>query len=496
MVFAPSAARAELPAPGWMQSFPLLAGPQVILMWTPVPGAKTYKVYLDGKVGLKGITGFQATIPAPKEGGEHLFEVVAVDAKGKEGKKSAPGKIMIVLLEPPRELQTLSTEEAISIRWGTTKGAVIYDLYRREKGKKEFRLLTSTQETRHSDSKVSKGKTYLYAVKGKDVTGKSSDFSKPVEASLEVVSRVGSKNFKLIPLPVIKKVSYDLEFFYPQDVAVSSDGRVLVAADKLILFPGEFSEFADTLQLMGGKNGFNGVGFGKNGEILAANQSGKAFVLDPTGGKVLKTLVIPRPKGGVLKYGFAERPGNPHMVSNNPSAVDIAQDADGNYYVTDNTNYRLVKFSPEGKFLATVDFAPKKEDWLVFNPTFVAIDGKGNKFVTQISDVVVFDKDDKRAGVVGALGTGVGSFAKVKGLAIDPEGHLLASDVQNGSIQGFGYNAGDKSWEPVFALSNETKKKNIQASSPTGIAISPDGKTLYVAESMGKRITQFAVMEK
>lgn len=487
---------AELPAPVWMPSFPLLAGPQVVLMWSPVPGASTYRLYLDGKVAADKISGFQTTFPAPEKGGEHIFEVSAVDAGGTEGKKSTPGKIMIVVLEAPAGLQILATEESIAVRWSPTKGAVIYDVYRKEKAENDYHLLSSTQDTRYSDTKVSTGKTYQYAVKSKDVTGKSSDFSKPVEASLIVVSRVTAKDFKLVPLPTAKKVSYDLEFFYPQDVAVSSDGKVLVAADKLLLFPGEFGEFADMIQLMAGKNGFYGVGFGRSGEILAANKSGEAFVLDPKGEKVLKTLVIPKPKAGELRYGFADRPGNPPMVANDPIAADIAQDSDGNYYITDNTNYRLVKFSPEGKFLGTVDFSPGKEDWLVFNPTFLAIDGRGNKFVSQISDIVVFDKDDKRAGAIGSLGQGVGTFAKVKGLAVDPEGNIMASDIQNSSIQGFRFNPEDKSWEPVYALSNETKQGNIQMSSPTGIAISMDGKTLYVAESLGKRITQYAVMAK
>lgn len=497
LVFAATAgtAAAELPAPNFMPGFPLLAGNQLILMWSPVPGAEKYRVYMDGKIALDGLGSFQANMASPTAGGEHLIEVTAIDAKGVEGKRSAPGKIMIVVLEPPQGIEILSSETAISLRWSSAKGAVIYDVYRREKGGKEPALLSSTQESRYTDTTVAKGKEYLYSVKAKDITGKSSSSSEEKPGVLQAASAAAAKSYKLIPRATKKVASYDLEFYYPVDVAVAKDGRVIVAADVLLLFPKGISETADMTTLLNGLQGFTGVAVGNNGEILAAHGSGgEAYVLTPAGDTVLRKMTIPRPDNGVLLYAFAERPKNPFQRAQPPIAADIAQDPQGNYYVTDNGNYRLVKFSPEGTFVGTVDYAPKKEDWLVFNPTFLAIDGKGNKFVSQFSEVVVFDKDDKRAGQVGALGQGVGSFAKVRGLAFDAGGNLVASDSQNGSVQGFGYSAEGKIWEPKFALSDETKTKGAQITSPTGIAISPDGKTLVAAESIGKKVSVYELL--
>jgi len=331
-------------------------------------------------------------------------------------------------------------------------------------------------------------------VKAKDITGKSSVASEEKQGALQLIAASTAKSYKLIPRRTKKLASYDLEFYYPQDVAVAKDGRVIVAADVLLLFPNGISPTADMTTLMNGQQGFNGVAFGNNGEILAAHGSGDAYVLTSSGDNVLRKMTIPRPDNGVLLYGYAERPKNPFQRSAPPIAIDVAQDPQGNYYVTDNGNYRLVKFSPEGKFIGTVDYAPKKEDWLVFNPTFLAIDRNGNKFVSQISEIVVFDKDDKRAGMIGALGQGVGSFAKVRGLALDAEGSLVASDSQNGSVQGFGYSAEGKIWEPKFALSDESKAKGAQISSPMGIAISPDGKVLVAAESIGKKVSAYELL--
>ena len=496
LLFAATAgtAAAELPAPNFMPGFPLLAGTQVILMWSPVPGAEKYRVYMDGKVALDGLASFQANMTSPTAGGEHLIEVTAVDAKGVEGKRSAPGKIMIVVLEPPQGIEILTSETAVSLRWSSTRGAVIYDVYRREKGAKEPTLLSSTQESRYTDTTVAKGKEYLYSVKAKDITGKSSVSSEEKSASLQVVSTSTLKSYKLIPRGTKKVASYDLEFYYPQDVAIAKDGRVIVAADVLLLFPKGISATADMTPLLNGQQGFNGVGFGNNGEILAAHSSGDAYVLNPAGDSVLLKMTIPRPDNGVLLYGFAERPKNPYQRSASPIAADIAQDPQGNFYVTDNGNYRLVKFSSDGKFLGTVAYAPKGEDWLVFNPSYLAIDRNGNKFVSQISEIVVFGKDDKRAGLIGALGQGVGSFAKVRGLAFDTEGNIVASDSQNGSVQGFGFSAADKIWEPRFALSDESKTKGAQIASPMGIAISSDGKSLVAAESISKKVSVYELL--
>lgn len=493
----PRLGMAELAAPTWMPSFPLIAGPQVILMWTPVPGAGTYKVYQNGKVVAEGVVGFQTTVPTPQKGGEYSFQVVAVDSQGKEGKLSNAGKIRVVAVMPPKGLTSLASETKISLRWDGSPSAVIYDLYRRKKEEKEFSLLSSLQDTRYTDTSVSPKVLYVYAVKSRDLTGKASDFSEEITASLRIDEKAkGEKVYSLVPYPTRRVAVNNLVDYNPSDVAAFVDGRVLVSADVLILFPEGIKEGVTGELLFRGKQGFGGVGAGNNGELLATHNDGNIYVFDPSGDNVIRTMQIPHPQPGQLKYGMSDRPNNPFVRNNKPLPRDVAQDRQGYYYVVDASNYRLVKFSPEGEFLATVAYEKNKEDWLITTPSFLAIDQEGNKFVTGTVYVTVFDKDDRQAGTVGNVGSGVGSFGAPSGLAVDRKGNLLVGDIRANNIQGFRYSPGDKVWEPAFALSSPDGKGSIELAYPTGIAVTPDGKRLVAAESMAHKVAVFELIEQ
>ncbi len=49
----PASAQAALPAPNFMPGFPMLAGPQIIVMWSPVAGAVKYKLFMDGNLVIE-----------------------------------------------------------------------------------------------------------------------------------------------------------------------------------------------------------------------------------------------------------------------------------------------------------------------------------------------------------------------------------------------------------------------------------------------------------
>src|SRR5512134_768688 len=51
---APGAAAAPV-APTIMPGFPMIAGPVVMMMWTPVPGATGYNIYMNGKPIAKSL---------------------------------------------------------------------------------------------------------------------------------------------------------------------------------------------------------------------------------------------------------------------------------------------------------------------------------------------------------------------------------------------------------------------------------------------------------
>lgn len=484
---------AALPAPNFMPGFPLLAGPQVILMWSPVTGAEKYSVFMNGKEVVKGLNAFQAVLPAPSDGGEYTFEVVAIDAAGVPGARSAAGIIKIIQLIPPKELVILPGDKQLQMRWTASSGALIYEVYRRTKGSEKYEMLASVQDTRYTDSALDPKKEYEYAIKAKDVMGKVSGFSKSASAALTVAATGAGdqkrRAFTLNPIPTEKTGFVPFGDAYPADVAIGSKGEALVSSSTL-----QFSESGaggPYRTLLKGEKGFNGVGFAPDGKkMFAANgETSEVVELDPSTGEATGRYKVPPPEKGELLYGDGKfrREG----VSN---PTDVAVDAAGNIYVSDNSNYRLVKLGPDGKYLGTVGWEKGKEGWLVFSPGFVAVDGKGRKYVSSMAQVHVFGPDDKFLAIVGGLGQTVGDFARVKGLVTDKKSRLLAADMQNGTIQIFEWNEEFKTFDPVSVLTDQDKKGNPKVSAPGGIALSPSGGELVVVESMHKYVSTLRVM--
>ena len=170
----PSPVAAEVATPSFMPGFPMLAGPQVMIMWMPVPGAKEYKVYKNGAVVVTTPSNqhFDQVGDSP---GEYKYQVSAVGLDGKEGAKTQEKIISIVKLVPPVNLDGRLMGKTVGIRWDAVKGAPVYNVYRAEKDvESEYKLKTSVTMNNYSDSDIVVGKKYFYKVSAKDLSGKES----------------------------------------------------------------------------------------------------------------------------------------------------------------------------------------------------------------------------------------------------------------------------------------------------------------------------------
>ena len=123
----------------------------------------------------------------------------------------------------------------------------------------------------------------------------------------------------------------------------------------------------------------------------------------------------------------------------------IAVDKAGNVYVADTFNYRIQKFDASGKFLAKwgsfVDTRGQAGGSTagLYGPRAIAIDRDGNLWVTDTGNkrLMKYDKDGKFLAQFGSVGTDEGRFNEPVGLAIDPSGNIYVADTWNQRIQKF-----------------------------------------------------------
>ena len=152
----------------------------------------------------------------------------------------------------------------------------------------------------------------------------------------------------------------------------------------------------------------------------------------------------------------------------------IAVDKDGNVWITDGQSangkgFTVVKFSPEGKVLMTLDYA--------FNqPNDVAIAPNGDIFVSEghtpmmgSAQILKFNKDGKFLMKWGKHGSGPGEFEVPHTLALDSRGRLFVGDRANNRIQ-------------IFDRDGKYLDQWKQFSRPSGMYIDKND-ILYVTDS-------------
>jgi DNA-binding beta-propeller fold protein YncE len=138
--------------------------------------------------------------------------------------------------------------------------------------------------------------------------------------------------------------------------------------------------------------------------------------------------------------GVIGRGGNAPGSFNEPWAVTT--DAAGNVYVADTWNHRIQKFSPSLEFIATWGEPGPQQDanlLQLFGPRAIAIDGEGNLWVTDTGNkrLIRYAPDGTPLSSYGSAGSAAGQFNEPVGLAYDAQGRLYVADAWNARIQRF-----------------------------------------------------------
>ncbi len=190
----------------------------------------------------------------------------------------------------------------------------------------------------------------------------------------------------------------------------------------------------------------------------------------------------------------------------------LATDKQGNVYVADTWNHRIQKFDATGKFITQwgkfgdVGGDTTANPLNVYGPRAIAVDAEGNVWLTDTGNkrVLKFDGNGAPLAQFGGAGAEPGQFLEPVGLAMDPKGNIFVADTWNQRIQKF-----DKDFNPIQQWSVEAwdsqsvvnkpflatdKDGNVYASDPEGyrlLEFSNDGKLLAVWGTRGAGLDAF-----
>jgi len=215
----------------------------------------------------------------------------------------------------------------------------------------------------------------------------------PSSSITETVDPYAGKYETLTPVSVIGSAGTEAgQFSTVRDVAIAPDGSIYVA-----------DAFNHRIQH-----------FGADGQFISA-------------------------WGSYASVDVGEAPGG---TFNEPWGIAVAPD--GTVYVTDTWNYRVQKFTADGKFLAMWG-APGTADLFdtFWGPRGIVINSQGHVIITDTGNnrVVVFDKDGNFITQFGAKGMESGEFYEPVGLAVDADDWLYVVDTWNQRIQVFATDA-------------------------------------------------------
>jgi DNA-binding beta-propeller fold protein YncE len=197
---------------------------------------------------------------------------------------------------------------------------------------------------------------------------------------------------------------------------------------------------------------------------LATNNAGELFVAN-TGNDRIDVFDA----SGTLKRSFGTS-GRATGQFDDP--LGVATDAAGVRAVTDAINGRVQLINPDGS-IATVWGSPNPGPTVLPDPVAVAFDSAGNGFVldSRRSTIVVFDRASATTTRrIGTEGSGPAQLLSPQALAIDDSGNIAVADTGNDRVARF---AADGSYLGSFPTD----------AAPRGIAVTPDGAKLYVADS-------------
>lgn len=161
-------------------------------------------------------------------------------------------------------------------------------------------------------------------------------------------------------------------------------------------------------------------------------------------------------------------------------------------YVTDSgrqesDNHRVFAVNFQGKIMREVGRGRGDGDGQFNFPSYLALDAKGNLFVSDTLNfrIQVFDPEGNFVRTVGQQGTTPGTLGRIKGLAFDAYGDLYVADAEHSVVQIF-----NPRFEPLMYFGGRAQLLEF-FDLPSAIAIDRKRNRIYVANEMTARINVY-----
>jgi DNA-binding beta-propeller fold protein YncE len=228
---------------------------------------------------------------------------------------------------------------------------------------------------------------------------------------------------------------------------------------------------------------------------IAAGQDGDIYVADSRNHRILHIGT----DGSLLKeWGtFADQAkGNaPIGTFNEPWGVAVGPD--GSVYVSDTWNHRVQKFTKDGKPLTmwgqygqpSPDIPESKSYF--WGPRGIAVDTRGHVFVADTGNkrIVVFDSEGKYITEFGTAGLDPGQFDEPVGVAVAEDGTVFVTDTWNQRIQSFIPNQDGTMYSPLQQWDVNAWFGQSLDNKPF-IAVSKDNH-VFITDPEGYRVIEF-----
>jgi sugar lactone lactonase YvrE len=264
----------------------------------------------------------------------------------------------------------------------------------------------------------------------------------------------------------------------------------------------------------------------------AVNAQGDVFIAD-SGDNVVREITaagtIRRIAGtGVAGLGYAGPFGYPASLSSLDYSQGVAVNAQGDVFIADTYNNRVVKVTPQGQVLAVAGdgvagysgdghlaaFAQLNQ------PAGVAVDAKGNLYIADSSNSVIRRVDAKTGIITTVAGDyaadkandGLGGFSgdggpaasaqlnDPQGVAVDGAGDLFIADTFNnairevtpaGTISTVVNSASANGGIPTAGgESNNVAPTASRLSTPYGVTVDQSADVLYIADTHNSKIAE------